>query len=386
MSMNEQVDAALPVEPVPAASAAVAADAGAVVLAVDGRSGVRDALVAALQADGQRIIAAADAGAALDLVARERPDAALVHHVLLDGSARLIRDLRTLAPGLPVIVYGLPGAEATQGSVLWGLDVGVTAVDGGDAARLGELVACTMSAVRCLKGLRDEHELRRLAVTQLCHTLRAPLEVIQGYAELLRETPMEGEVQAVLDGLTSAVANARRLTRQHLAIAAADAPGLEVRCEPVELDPLIDDLRRLAARPIAGPRLRLVVSTPFRGAILHCDGDKLQALLAQLLTRAAECAPRGVLYLSVCPTTDGTRFELLDRAGGAPRGALSAAEALGDPLTGDGVGLALARRLASLLGATLGTRHGPSGGAIFTLQVPAMLTVRPADTDPHTVH
>ncbi len=388
MSMNEQVDAAAGADRALARPAAVAASTGAIVLAVDARPDALDALEAALHADGHRTLAAGDASAALDLVAREQPDAALVHCALLDGSATFIRHLRALAPALPVVVHGLSGADAAQRGALCGLDAGVTAVDGDDPARLRELLACTVAALRCLRSLRDEHELRRLAVTQLCHTLRAPLEVIQGYAELLRETPVAGEAQAVVDGLASAAANARQLTREHLAIAAADAPGLEVRCEPVELDPLIGDLRRLAARPIAGPRLRLVVSRPLRGAILHTDGAKLRALLAQLLTRAAECAPRGVLYLCVCPAADGTRFELLDRpaGGGAPRGALSAAEALGDPLTGDTAGLGLAQRLAAVLGATLGTRRGPTGGAIFTLQLPATLTVPPADSRPPTVH
>jgi CheY-like chemotaxis protein len=175
--------------------------AGSVVLAVDHRRDPRDALVAALRAGGHRVLAAGDASSALDLVARDRPDAALVHHALLDGAATLVRQLRGLAPGLPVIVHGLRATDAAQRGVLTRLAVGVSAADGDDPARLCELAACTVGALRSLHGLRDEHELRGLMIRQLCHTLRAPLEVIQGYTDLLRETPVGAEARAVVEGL-----------------------------------------------------------------------------------------------------------------------------------------------------------------------------------------
>jgi len=361
--------------------------AGSVVLVVDQRRDARDALVAALRADGQRVLAASDASSALDLVARDRPDTALVHHALLDGNAIFVRQLRGLAPGLPVIVHGLRSTDAAQRRVLERLDVGITSVDGDDPARLRELAACTAGALRCLRRLRDEHELRGLAIRQLCHTLRAPLEVIQGYTELLRDTPVATEARAVVEGLASAAANARRLTREHLAVAAVDAPGLEVRCEPVELDSLIDELRRLATGPTAGPQLRLLVRRPPSGAILYTDGGKLRMLLAQLLTRASDCAPRGALSLRVSSTSDGTRFEFRERpGGGAGSGALTGGEAVGDPYTGSSAEVALAQRLAALLDAALGTRRGPGSGAIFTLQLPARLRFPPAEMSPRTIH
>jgi len=357
----------------------------ATVLAVGPPGAARAALATALGHAGYRALVVDDARAAIDRLARERTDAALVHRLLLDHTGSLIRHLRSLAPGLPVIVYG--GAAAPT-AALRGLDVGVASVDGDDPQRLRELLDCTLAATRCVDRLRDEHELRSLALRQLCHTLRGPLDVIQGYAELLRETPTSAAAQAMLDGLATAVSTAMQLTGEHLALAALDAPGLEVRCEPVEVDALLEDMRRRAARPATGRRLHLIASTPFRGAILYTDGDKLRALLAQLLTRAAECAPRGGLRLSVHAAADGTRFELLDRTmrGGLPHGALSSAEALGDPLVGDTTGLALAQRLGTLLGARLGTRRGPSGGAIFTLHIPAALTLGSAATGPLTVH
>ena len=345
-------------------------------LAVDGRSTAAAAVVSTLRGAGYRTLVAHDARGALDLLARERADAALIHHALLDRTGSLIRHLRSLAPGFPVIVHGGAAADPAR----WGLDVGVASVDG-DVERLRELLAFTLAATRCVDSLRDEHELRSLALRQLCHTLRGPLDVIQGYTELLREAPPAAAAQVMLDGLATAVASAMQLTGEHLALAALDAPGLEVRCEPVEIDGLIDDLRRRAARPASGRRIHLIASTPFHGAILYTDGDKLRALLGQLLTRAAECAPRGVLRLCVRATDGGTRFELLDRAVRSmpPRGALSAAEGLGDPLGADTVGMALAQRLGELLNARLGTRRGPKGGAIFTLHLPAALTLAPAD-------
>ncbi|MGH7790123.1 MAG: hypothetical protein ACRERC_24870, partial [Candidatus Binatia bacterium] len=50
------------------------------------------------------------------------------------------------------------------------------------------------------------------------------------------------------------------------------------------------------------------------------------------------------------------------------------------------VGWSLAERLCALLGARLGTRRWPTGGALFTLDVPAALTLSSVDASRRTVH
>ena len=372
------------VPPMAIAPSATGEDIPATVLTVDGRGAAAAELAAVLRTAGYRTLVARAPRSALDVLARERVDAALVHGALIDSRGNLIRHLRTLAPGLPIIVHG---GDAGGADMLAGLDVGIAAVER-DPDHLHELLACALAATRCVARLRDEHELRSLALRQLCHTLRGPLDVIQGYTELLREAPPAVDARVMLDGLATAVAAAMQLTGEHLALAALDAPGLEARCEPVEIDALIDDLRRRAARPPQGRRIHLIASTPFHGAILYTDGDKLRALLGQLLTRAAEGARRGVLRLCVRAAADGTRFELLDRAvrSTPPRGALSSAEAIGDAVSADTVGMALAQRLTALLDARLGTRRGPQGGAIFTLHIPANLTLAPGGGATRILH
>lgn len=382
--------------PVSAAQATTMPAAGSetavgTVLAADDRASGRADMTALLAAEGYRALAAGDEGGALDLLARERPEVVLVHCGLLDRGAGIVRQLRALAPGLPILVYGRDSGARPWHGMLRDLDVGDAALDVDEPERLCELVAGTLAATRCVGRLRDEHELRSLVLTQLCHTLRAPLHVIQGYADLLRETPATPSADAALAGLAAAVANAMQLTGDHLALAGLDAPGVEVRCEPVELDGLIADLRRRAAHPASGRGVRLIASVPFRGAILYTDGDKLRALLGQLLARTEQCTTRRTIRLAVRCTAAGTRFELRDgnTRGAAAGAAAGAAGAPADASAGErapDVGWSLAQRLCTLLGASLGTRRWPTGGALFTLDVPSALTLSSTDTARRTVH
>jgi signal transduction histidine kinase len=353
---------------------------GALILAIDARPHSREALAATLRADGHRVLAANNVNGALQVLARERPAAALVHRAGL-GSG--LRHLRAAAPGLPVILYGpsAPGSAPTADT-----DGGVAEVEDEAPGRLREALACTLMAARCVERLRHEQELRSLALVQLCHTLRAPLDVIQGYTDVLRENPAAPDAQLLLDGLTCAVANAMKLTREHLALASIDGANVAVRREPVEVDALLDDLRRAAARQLGGRRLRLVASTDFRGAVVFTDGDKLRALLAQLLIRAAESSPRGVLRLRVAAAADTTVFELVDRPTAASRAPLCSPEALGDALDGDQGNLQLVQRLAALLGAQIGTRRTPSGANAFVVCLRTPLTLPPDQAAWGTVH
>ena len=65
---------------------------------------MRDAIIAALAAQGHRPLAAASAADALELAKRHRPAAAILDFQLGDGPDGLVlaRQLRRHAPGLPI--------------------------------------------------------------------------------------------------------------------------------------------------------------------------------------------------------------------------------------------------------------------------------------------
>jgi signal transduction histidine kinase len=103
-----EVDVALAADGPPARQAAPAparAQAGGLsVLCVDDDPVVRDAIIAALAAQGHRPLAAASAADALELAKRHRPAAAILDFQLGDGPDGLVlaRQLRRHAPGLPI--------------------------------------------------------------------------------------------------------------------------------------------------------------------------------------------------------------------------------------------------------------------------------------------
>lgn len=336
--------------------------AASTVLVADGRPAALGAVAETLASDGHRVLVSEDAGTALDVLACERPAMALLHHDILADDGGLLFTLRSLSPGLPILVYGCrpgPSPAAAPG-------VGAVGVDGDDPRRLRELVMSALLASCHVDRLRDEYERRSRQLGRLCQTLRAPLHVVQGYAELLRDMPTTPGTHAALAGLAGAVAQALRLTAEHVALADADQPGSDAPHQPVELDGLLSELRNAVARADAGHPVRLLARAPFPGAVIHVDGQQLGVLLAHLALRCGAPRTPSTVRLRVRGTAAGTRFELTaSRARGAA--AAAALDQAGDP------GWAVAQRLGAQLGASLARRGTPATGTVIVLDLPTHL-------------
>jgi signal transduction histidine kinase len=354
-----------------------AAVAARTILLADGRPAALGSLAGGLARDGLRVLVGSDAGTAFEVLVRERPAMVLLHHALVGADGATLRQLHSLSPGLPIVVYGVAADPDPRRREHPGSQLGTATVDGEDPGRLRELVSSTLLATSCVGRLRDEYELRALLLTQLCQALRAPLHVIQGYADLLRDAPATPAIQAALAGLSRAVADALQVTAHHVAAAGFDAPGFEARCGPIELDGLLDELRRDMAQWTRGQGVRLLASAPFPGAVLYGDADRLRVLLGHLIACSARRPTRVTLRLRVRCTMGGTRFELTTgRAGtaGAPA----------EP--GDDAGWAIAERLSVVLGASLALRRQSAGRVAIALDLPTPLIPTPAPTGRPVVH
>ena len=102
------------------------------------------------------------------------------------------------------------------------------------------------------------------------------------------------------------------------------------------------------------------------------------AVLAQLLENAVKFSRAGTIELDVNDGPDAAQFVVRDVGPGIGAEALPA---LFDPFRqhpemqetstpGQGLGLAIARRLTDLLGGSLSVGRGEQGGAVFTLSIP----------------
>ncbi len=243
---------------------------------------------------------------------------------------------------------------------------------------------------------RDKADLASRAKSRflagMSHKLRTPLNGILGYAQLLQ---MEGD----LDPKQSERVDAMLTAGKHLLQMITCVLNLsEIEAGHVELTAEAFDVRAVAAacldliRPSAdakGLTLRIAVA-PGTPLGLVADPTRVRQVLLNLLGNAVKFTTQGTIAVRLrrLPDKPMLRIEIADTGSGVPASQrqrlFQEFERLDTDITreseGAGLGLALAQRLATLMGGCLGHDDNPGGGSIFWLELPAGSDVIPGGT------
>lgn len=246
--------------------------------------------------------------------------------------------------------------------------------------------AVRIALVRTASSLRELEELQRereAFVEVLAHELRNPLSALGGYLELAERYAGDlGRRDRLPEVLRTARAESARLAR-HIndleLLLSVSTPRLDATSRPVDLR--ASALRAVErARTIAGAReLRLeLADVPI---VVSADPDRVDQIVDNFIKNALRYAPRdrpivvrarartgggGMLgVLSVCDQGPGVapdeRERIFERF---TRGAAAAGTA------GSGVGLAVARELARLMGGRVFLEETSAKGSTFSLELP----------------
>jgi signal transduction histidine kinase len=364
------------------------------VAGIDGSATVDPTLSLLLHA-GYRTLAAGGAEEAVEVFVREGAQLVIVDEAIVasEGS-ELVRRLRSSCPALPILLRGDSIPATRRRELVRALELNGSYGHGDDPERVADLVDGALALTRSLDRLRTEQEVRGLILAKLCHNLRSPLHVIQGYTEMLREDAETSEVEELLARLAGATETALGLIHDYLDLARVDSPGVcAVQREKVELDQLMLDVLGFAGKEIGEQPLRLMTTIPFAGGSLYTDGEKLREILRQLVANAIKFTPQGEIRLTVRSGAAATDFVLEDPGVGITQRDAAVlfvpfrqrAEQDVAHVPGQGVGLAIAQRLSTLIGASLTAQQRERGGSIFTLRIPAPLIAQ-SDGQAPTLH
>jgi GAF domain-containing protein len=234
------------------------------------------------------------------------------------------------------------------------------------------------------KQLAEASERKSQFLASMSHELRTPLNAIIGLTEMMVTNAARFGTEKALEPLrrvNAAGTHLLSLINEVLDLSKIEAGKLELNPEPVNLARLIDEVIGTAGQLAEKNQNRLVVEAQENLGALNADSMRLKQILLNLLSNACKFTKEGEVALRVRKVADGrdwVELAVADTGIGLTaeqRAKLFQEFTQADSLTarrygGTGLGLALSRKLARMMGGDVTVTSKPGKGSVFTVRLP----------------
>lgn len=221
------------------------------------------------------------------------------------------------------------------------------------------------------------------------HDLRQPVQAVMLLSEALQERSEHPDNLLLLSKLRTGVHHFANSVDEIMDIAQLDAGNVQVQAQPVRIAELLDRVESTYREVAEAKGLALLIRPPSEAsACVQVDAALTWRIVSNLVSNAIRYTREGTVMIAVrnggtLPGCDGTptpavRLEVRDSGVGiAPEMQTRIFEEFfqvdnlhRDRREGVGLGLAVARRLARLMGLRIGLRSRPGLGSVFSLSMP----------------
>lgn len=240
----------------------------------------------------------------------------------------------------------------------------------------GELGEVAHAFSQMARTVRRQDELRRAVIADVAHELRTPVTILRGQTELLLDGIAEPTVERLVS-LHDEVLRLARLTDDLAALSAADAAGLTLQPEALDLAELARQTVSAITPQFDDAQVGIELNASAAVAV-NADPGRLTQVITNLLTNAVKFTPAGGrVLIGVTRSGPSALLTVEDTGPGIPaeelphvfdrfwRGRAAGAR------SGSGIGLAVVHTLVSAHGGTVSASSPPGHGAQFTVVIPA---------------
>jgi len=373
-----------------------------------------DQAMAALDAQSAEL-AAVERGRLCFVAVRDVPGLAVGDTVLLDDPRPLPTAVRTARPvalsgpdaireqfPLAARAYADDGTQAavafpmeTGGRVLGGLLVRFTRprilseVDRSFMGALSRIATEAFDRARLFDAERDARAAAEAAnrakaafLASMSHELRTPLQAALGFAQLMRSGlygPVTDDQAEVLSRVERSQTHLARLIDDILDFARLEAGRVLINLAPVAVSDVFADMAPIVEPQAAAKRLTLTFAPTPTKTRVTADRHRLEQILINLVGNAIKFTPEGgAVRVEVTNSGGRATLRVIDTGVGIPADRL---QSIFEPFvqvdseftrtaSGAGLGLAISRDLARMMGGELTVTSEVGTGSTFSVSLP----------------